>query len=111
MTEQNHPIYTEVVPKLEALSIEHKVVKSGGGKAARFKRGEYHLHLAGRKSKGIYTLTIRSKTRNTEQALRDFPGSQEPIKPKGNSDRIAIMRMLPLEVIMESIAHCLGSRS
>ena len=96
-------IYTEVVPKLESLSIQHNITKNGKG--VRFKLGEYQLHLGG-KTGGRYTLTIWSKSKSSEQALDDFPDSQEL---SGNStedsSRRARIPMSTLETVMQSIAH------
>ena len=96
-------IYTEVVPKLEALSIKHNITKSG--KSVRFKLGDYHLHLGG-KTGGRYTLTIWSTTKSTEQALQDFANSQEcSANSKEDSNRVARIPMSDLAVVMESITH------
>ena len=95
-------MYTEVVPMLDALSIKHSVMQRKKGAGIKFELGEYELRLEG-KTGGRYTLTIRSKTKNTEQALRDFPGSQ-PAGRTEDSSRVARISMSKLEVIMESIA-------
>lgn len=96
-------IYTEVAPKLEALSIQHNITKNGRG--VRFKLGEYQFHLGG-KTGGRYTLTIWSKTRSTEHALEDFPGSQEcSTSSSEDSSRVARIPMSKLEIIMEAITH------
>ena len=95
-------VYTEVVPKLEALSIKHNVIKEGKG--VSFKLGDYHrLALVG-KTSGRYTLTIWSKTKSTEQALKDFPGSQAAGRAN-QGDRVARIPMSKLETIMDSIAQ------
>lgn len=95
-------IYTEVAPKLEALSIQHNITKNGNG--VRFKLGEYNLHLGG-KTGGRYTLTIWSKTKSTEQALQDFPDSQEcSASSAEDSARVARIPMSSLEAIMASIS-------
>ena len=96
-------IYTEVSPKLEELSINHKITKPGKG--VRFGLGDYRLHL-GSKTGGRYTLTIWSKTKSTEQALKDFPGSQElSANSTEDSSRRARIPMSTLDVIMNSITH------
>ncbi|MCZ6803206.1 MAG: hypothetical protein O7D86_04540 [Proteobacteria bacterium] len=98
-------IYTEVVPKLEELSIKYHIAKNG--KSVRFKIGEYKLHLGGRTG-GRYTLTIlsRAKVITTDQALSDFPGALEL---SGNSsvdsNRKARIPMRKLDEIMQSISH------
>lgn len=96
-------IYTEVVPKLESLSIEYNVTKNGNG--VRFKLGEYQCHIGG-KTGGRYTLTIWSMTKSTEQALKEFPGAQEcSASSTDGSPRIARIPMSKLDFIMESITH------
>ena len=96
-------IYTEVVPKLEALSIQHNITKNGTG--VRFKLSGYHFHLGG-KTGGRYSLTIWSKTNNTEQALQDFPGSQEcSASSTDDSNRVARIPMSSLGIIMASITN------
>lgn len=62
-------IYTEVIPKLDELSIKYRVGKNGRG--VKFRLGEYNLALGGR-SAGRYTPTIWSKTKSTEEALADL---------------------------------------
>ena len=102
-------IYTEVVPHLEKLSIKYNITKSGRG--IRFKLGDYQLHLGG-KTGGRYTLTIWSKSQSTEQALSDFPYSQEL---SGNStedsNRKARIPMSKLDVIINSITHFVESKN
>lgn len=102
-------IYTEVVPKLESLSIEYNVTKNGKG--VRFKLGEYQFHIGG-KTGGRYTATIWSRTKNTEQALAEFPGAQEcSASSTDDSPRIARIPMSKLELIMESITHFVESKN
>ena len=95
-------IYTEVVPKLDELSIKYNVTKNG--KAVKFKLGEYNLALYG-KTGGRYTFTIWSKTKTTEDALADFSNSQE-LSAHGSesSDRRARIPMSRLETILESVS-------
>lgn len=96
-------LYTEVVPFLEELSIQHNIVK--GGKAVRFKLGDYQLRLEGMTG-GRYTLTIWSKTKSTEQALNDFLDSQVLSSSRsGDSDRRARIPMSTLDVVFQSIKH------
>ena len=67
-------IYTEVIPLLDTLSIKHSIIKNGD--AVSFKVGEYSLYLGGR-SGGRYTLTIKSPTKTTDDALNDFLGTAQ----------------------------------
>lgn len=100
-------IYTEVAPKLEGLSIQHNITKNGKG--VRFKLSDYHFHLGG-KTGGRYTLTIWSKSKSTEQALEDFPGSQEcSANSTEDSDRIARIPMTTLDIIIGAITHFVES--
>ena len=100
-------IYTEVSPKLEALSIQHNITKNGN--AVRFKLGEYLFHLGG-KTGGRYTLTIWSKSKSTGQALIDFPNSQEcSASSTEDSNRVARIPMSTLEIIMHAITHFVES--
>ncbi|RLT92772.1 GIY-YIG nuclease family protein [Ketobacter sp.] len=95
-------IYTEVIPRLDELSIKYNITKNGNG--VRFKLGEYSLHLGG-KTSARYTLTIWSKTKNTENALSDFEHSQE-LSANGSEDsnRRARIPMSNLQTILESIS-------
>ncbi len=95
-------IYTEVVPMLDDLAIKYNINKNGRG--VKFRLGEYSLALGGRTG-GLYTLTIWSKTKTTEQALSDFSHSQE-LSPNGSEDsnRRARIPMRGLPVIKESIS-------
>lgn len=100
-------IYAEVVPELESLSINHNITKSGKG--VRFKLGDYSFHLSGRTG-GRFTLTISSKTRSTEQALSDFPNSQElSANSSEDSNRRARIPMSSLDIIMQSISNFLDN--
>jgi len=94
-------IYTEVIPKLDELSIKYHITKNGRG--VRFKLGEYTFHLSG-KTAGRYTLTIWSKTKSTEEALADFEHSQE-LSANGSEDsnRRARIPMSNLQIILESL--------
>lgn len=102
-------IYTEVVPKLEELAIKHNITKSGKG--VRFGLSEYRLLLSS-KTGGRYTLTIFSKTKSTEEALEDFPGSQE-LSAQGTEEsrRRARIPMSKLDVIMQSITQFVNNKS
>jgi len=94
-------IYTEVIPKLDELSVKYNVTKNGRG--VKFRLGEYNLALGGR-SAGRYTLTIWSRTKTTEDALSDFEHAQE-LSANGSEDsnRRARIPMSDLQVIFESI--------
>ncbi|MDX1491741.1 MAG: GIY-YIG nuclease family protein [Pseudohongiellaceae bacterium] len=94
-------ILTEVVPELDKLSIDHKMTKSMRG--VRFRLGDYTLHLGG-KTGGRYTLTIFSKIKSTEDALQDFPHSQE-LSAHGSEDspRCARIPMSNIDEIMDSL--------
>ena len=94
-------LYSEVVPELEELDIDHKITKSGRG--VRFHIGDYRLHL-GSKTGGRYTLTIYSNNRTTEEALLDFEESQE-LSAHGSdeSPRRARIPMARLETVIHSI--------
>lgn len=94
-------IYTEVIPKLDELSVKYNVTKNGRG--VKFKLGEYTLALGGR-SAGRYTLTIWSRTKTTEDALSDFEHSQE-LSANGSEDsnRRARIPMSNLQTIFDSI--------
>ena len=96
-------IYTEVIPKLDALSIKYTIPKNG--RAVKFRLGEYNLTLGGR-SAGRYTLTIWSKTKSTEDALSDFEHSQG-LSANGSEDsnRRARIPMSQLPDIFESIQN------
>lgn len=96
-------IYTEVIPKLDELSVKYNVTKNGRG--VKFKLGEYTLALGGR-SAGRYTLTIWSRTKTTEDALSDFEHSQE-LSANGSEDsnRRARIPMSNLQTIFESLTN------
>jgi hypothetical protein len=101
-------IYTEVVPKLDQLSIKYSITANGRG--ARFKLGEYTLALGGRTS-GRYTLTIWSKSKTTEEALTDFEHSQElSANSSEDSSRRARIPLSNLELIFESITKYVQRR-
>lgn len=89
-------VYTEVIPKLDELSIKYNITKNGRG--VKFRLGDYNLALGGR-SAGRYTLTIWS-TKSTEDALSDFEHSQE-LSANGSeeSNRRARIPMSNLQVI------------
>jgi hypothetical protein len=94
-------IFTEVVPILDELSIKYRMAKSNT--RVRFKLGEYELVLSG-KTGGRYTLTIFSKSKSTEDALREFPDSQElSAHSIEESNRRARIPMTELSNIFESI--------
>lgn len=94
-------MYTEVIPKLDELSISYKATKNGRG--VKFNLGDYNFSLGGRTA-GRYTLTIWSKVKTTEEALSDFEHSQE-LSANGSEDsnRRARIPMSNLEVILDSL--------
>jgi|GEM_PF-2753748 len=96
-------IYTEVIPKLDELSIKYRVPNHGKG--VKFRLGEYNLALGGR-SAGRYTRTIWSKTKTTDDALADFEHSQE-LSANGSEDshRRARIPMSNLSLILESLSN------
>lgn len=96
-------MYTEVVPRLEELSIKYNITANGRG--ARFRLGEYLFTLGGRTS-GRYTLTIWSKSKTSEEALADFEHSQElSASSSEDSSRKARIPLSNLDVIIESIRN------
>lgn len=96
-------IYTEVLPALKELGIEYKMTKSGKG--VRFRLRDYRLLLDGRTG-GRYTLTIWSKNKSTEEALRDFKGSQElSAHGKEGGFRRARIPMARLDEIINGLKH------
>jgi hypothetical protein len=101
-------IYLEVVPELEEMDIEYKITKSEKG--VRFWIGDYRLHIGG-KTGGRYTLTIWSNSKTTEDALKDFKGSQElSAHGKEDSSRRARIPMARLEDIIDSLMHYMENR-
>ena len=99
-------IYAEVVPELEELGIEYTIAKSEKG--VRFRIGDYKLAISGRTG-GRYTLTIWSNNKSTEDALKDFVGSQE-LEAHGTEDssRRARIPMAKLEEIISSLKRFSG---
>jgi Meiotically up-regulated gene 113 len=102
-------IYEEVVPELEELKIKYNVTKNEKG--VGFRLGEYQLHMGG-KTGDRYTLTIWSKNKSTEEALEDFPGSQElSANSTEDSNRRARIPMASLESILSSLKHFMGEKN
>ncbi|GAA6167553.1 hypothetical protein NBRC116591_13630 [Sessilibacter corallicola] len=66
----------------------------------------------GSRTGGRYTLTIWSNTKSTEEALSDFPHSQE-LSAKGSDDsnRKARIPMSNLNTIISSISSFIDSTS
>lgn len=96
-------IYSAVVPELEEMGIEYKITKSEKG--VRFRIGDYKLHIGG-KTGGRYTLTIWSNNKTTDDALKDFLGSQElSAHGKEDSSRRARIPMAKLEDIINSLRY------
>lgn len=101
-------IYVEVVPELEKLGIEYKITKSEKG--VRFCIGDYKLAISG-KTGGRYTFTIWSNNKSTEDALKDFVGSQE-LSAHGTEDssRRARIPMAKLDEIISSLKQFSGEK-
>ena len=100
-------IYEEVVPELEELRINYRVTKNEKG--VRFSLGDYRLHLGG-KTGDRYTLTIWSKIKSSEEAIEDFPGSQElSAHSTEESDRRARIPLASFNQILDSIKHFSGT--
>lgn len=99
-------IYAEVIPELEELGIKYKITKNEEG--VRFSLGDYRLKISGRTG-GRYTLTIWSNSKSTEDALKDFVGSQE-LEAHGieDSSRVARIPMAKLEEIINSLRQYCG---
>ncbi len=102
-------IYEEVVPELEELKIKYNVTKNEKG--VRFKLGDYQLHMSG-KTGDRYTLTIWSKNKTTEEALEDFPSSQElSANSTEDSNRRARIPMASLVSILASLKEFMGNKN
>lgn len=96
-------MYSEVSPELDKLGIDHKVAKDG--RNVHFKLGDYKLRL-GARTGGRYTLTIFSDRKSTEQAMIDYPGSQELSGgATGESNRRARISQKELETIIDALRH------
>lgn len=96
-------IYSEVVPELERMNIDHKISKDE--RAVRFRMGDYRLRISG-KTGGRYTLTIWSDNKTTDDALKDFSGAQElEAHAKEDSSRRARISMAKLEDIVDSLKN------
>ena len=101
MEKNSQQIYTEVVPELEKLGIKYKITKSEKG--VRFQLGDYRLNI-GRRTGGRYTLTIWAKNKSTENALKDFVGSQELSgNSSEDSSRKARIPMAKLNEIIDAL--------
>ncbi len=94
-------IYSEVVPFLKEQGIDYNVVNNE--KTVTFKLNDYKLKISS-KTGGRYTMTIWSKNKTTEEALKDFKGSQE-LAAHGTEDssRRARISMTKLEQIFDAI--------
>ena len=102
-------IYGEAVPLIENLNIKHTVTKNG--RSIRLTLGNYYCFIAVRTG-GKYTFTIFSKTKSIEEALTDFPGSQElSSNSTGDTSRKARVPLTSLETIGEIIKSFLGNSS
>lgn len=99
-------VYGEIIPFIAKLNIKHTIVKSG--KAVRLNMGKYNGVIVVR-SGGKYTFTIYSKTKTTDDALNDFPGSQELSgNSTGDSNRKARIPLTTIDAISESIKQYLS---
>jgi len=102
-------VYGEIIPIIEKLNIKHTIVKSG--KAVRLNMGKYN-GVIGVRSGGKYTFTIYSKTKTSDEALNDFPGSQELSgNSTGDSNRKARIPLTTMHVISESIKQYLSKNA
>ena len=100
-------LYTEVIPKLEELGVKYTVGKKGKGVKVPIEK--YNLVIS-RRTGGLYTLTIYSKSKSTEDAMKDFVGTQELSSTSTEeSNRRARIPMSTLDVIMESISKFVKS--
>jgi len=101
---QSERIVLEVVPRLNRLKITHNIARNG--KVVRFTLGDYNKLTIGAKTNGRYTFTVFSRTRSTDQALSDFPGSQG-IAAHGSeeSPRRARIPMADLDDIFASLKY------
>ncbi len=98
-------VYGEIIPIIEKLNVKHTIVKNG--KAVRLNMGEYN-GVIGVRGGGKYTFTIYSKTKTSDEALNDFPGSQElSSNSTGDSNRKARIPLTTMHVISESISQYL----
>jgi len=102
-------VYGEIIPIIEKLNVKHTIVKNG--KAVRLNMGEYN-GVIGVRSGGKYTFTIYSKTKTSDEALNDFPGSQElSSNSTGDSNRKARIPLTTMHVISESISQYLSKNA
>ncbi|MBN2279568.1 MAG: GIY-YIG nuclease family protein [Candidatus Marinimicrobia bacterium] len=101
-------LYTEVVPKLEQLGIKYNITKNGKG--IWFNLNDYRLSISSL-SGGRYTLTIFSKTKSTNEALKNFSGSQELASHSSeDSNRRARIPMSSLNNIFKSIDNYIKNK-
>ena len=99
-------IYSQIIPHLEELKIKYSIANNG--KVVRINLNKYFCRIAARTS-GRYTFTIFSKTQSTEQALLDFPGSQElSMTATDDSNRKARIPLATVDFIMESLKSYLS---
>jgi len=106
---QSERIVLKVIPQLEKIGISPRITKNG--RAVRFQLSEYRLILATRTG-GRYTVAIHSKTKNSEQALVDFPGAS-PIAASGTeeSSRCARIPMSSLDQIVDILSAYTNTQS
>jgi hypothetical protein len=96
-------VIEELVPELERLQLNYKINKKGSGVIIAL--NEYRLRInTGQNDK--YTLYVYSTTRDGEQALKDFQGTEIPSfrsKDPEESTKKAMMGVKPLDKIIASI--------
>lgn len=101
-------LFVEVVPELDKLSLKYVFPKNKKG--IRFAIGPYKLSI-GLRTNGRYTMTIWSKEKSTEEALIDFPDSQElSAQSSGDGDRRARIPMSDLDTILQSVRNYLAKQ-
>ena len=96
-------LYEELVPWLEQMKFKYTIGKNGKG--LYFHLNDYKLSIGGRTG-SRYTLTIWSKKKTAEEALKDFDNSQElSSNSTGDSNRKARIPMSYLSDILTSITN------
>jgi len=100
-------IYSQIIPHLEELELKYSIANNG--KVVRINLDKYFCRIAVRTG-GRYTFTIFSKTQSTEQALLDFPGSEElSVAATDDSSRKARIPLTTVNSIMESLKSYLSA--
>ena len=99
-------IYAEVVPTIADLGLKYSFIKNG--KALRIILRDYNC-VVGAKTGDRYTFTIFSKTKTSDEALSDFPESQElSAHASDDSNRKARIPLTSVDVILNSIKTYAG---